>query len=240
MLVKETSLFIIIAIIISVVFSDKRNVNMVLPYLKSPVVNVVVIAVILLVGFVHIGYGILLAITYLYVYYTDMEIKRDNIINEGFTSNKTPSPSPSPSTNNSNNGYKDLLENRLKNETDLVKKASKNMNDDDDESENFSSSNTDLIKPSQQNQFSPSASSVEFQTLNLKILTNETNINSNTKEIKNIDDRVKKLEDQVKANTLNITKFQTAMGNPSPDDIKKVDEGANEVKNVDLASMIPQ
>lgn len=244
MLTKETALFIMIAIIISIVFSDQRNVKSVIPYLKSPIVNVVVIAFILLIGFMHIGYGILFAITYLFVYYQDMDIKRNTIINEGFESSlvstHAPSPSPSPSSfSTSNLGYKDLLENRLKKETNNVKRASQRAENDDSDTEGFESSNTELITPAQKTSISPAASSIEFQTLNLKILTNETNINNNTKEIKTIDDRVKKIEDQVKANTDDIVKVQKAMGNPSEADVQKVDKGANEVKNVNLDNMIP-
>ena len=227
MLTKETAIFITIAIITSIVFSDKKNIKMVLPYLKSPTTNLIVIAVILLVGFIHIGYGILFAITYLFIYFTDMEIKRDAIFKEDFTS-KVPSPAPAPTHSNSTKGYDDLLENRLKKETDSVKKASKKNVEDE---EHFETKTTSA--PS-------SGNTIEFQTLNLKILTNESNINSNTKEIKAIDDRVKKLEDQVKVNTLAVQKLQTTTGNPSDEDMKKLDKGSNEVKDVDIGSMIPK
>ena len=229
MLTKETAIFITIAIITSIVFSDKKNIKMVLPYLKSPTTNLIVIAIILLVGFIDIGYGILFAITYLFIYFTDMEMKRDALFKEDFTS-KTPAPSPAPAHSKIEKGYKDLLESRLKKETDSVKKASRN-NVDDEYEENFE--NTTTTAPS-------SGNTIEFQTLNLKILTNESNINSNTKEIKAIDDRVKKLEDQVKVNTLAVQKLQTTTGNPSDEDMKKLDKGANEVKDVNIGSMIPK
>lgn len=219
MLNKEAGIFITVVIILSVIFVNEKNIKMVVPYLQSPIVNVLVIAVILFIGFIHIGYGILFGITYLFVYYKDMEIRKESIINEGFT------PTKSPSSNSKKHTSTD---------DELLKKKSDSVISD---TENIFGDN----KPTQAAQpTSVSGESVQFQTLNLKILTNESNINSNTKNVKDLDDRVKKLEDDVKANTLNVKKLQNITGNPNEEDMKKLDNKSKSVENVNLTPEIPK